>query len=290
MESPARKSGRGGAPQRVGSVPVLPTRARPDEGVAVAVLVVEQVGVNRRVERGIVQLDREVVAALGGPLRPGRPDLGAADVDPMAGGVVGGPAGLGDDADVLGLNAEGDDLALELAVDLLEGTDAGHVTSPWLSRARDHRGLDGDRSAGGDRRRTRRAGAQRRMAAVRVSCLTRNGLQPKGRKSIRRRCVPGDRGAPSFGQIKPGRGRVVRAPNSILRRRGAHVGCPQQEAGRCRRKKRNPGVQRQRLQDPPPVRSGTPTDGVSVSARTKAYCERFNRGNVADREDEPPLL
>src|SRR5690242_4937564 len=35
----------------------------------------------------------------------------------------------------------------------------------WLSRARDHRGLDGDRKAGGDRRRTRsRAGAERRMA------------------------------------------------------------------------------------------------------------------------------
>src|SRR5450432_1693204 len=40
-----------------------------------------------------------------------------------------------------------------------------------------------------------RAGAQRRMAAVRVSCRARNGLQPRGRKSIRRRCVSGDRGA-----------------------------------------------------------------------------------------------
>src|SRR5579864_3310748 len=33
------------------------------------------------------------------------------------------------------------------------------------ARARDHRGLDGDQEAAGDRRRTRRAGAQRRMAA-----------------------------------------------------------------------------------------------------------------------------
>jgi hypothetical protein len=38
--------------------------------------------------------------------------------------------------------------------------DAGRVVSPWLFRARDHRGFDGDRQAAGDRRRTRRAGAQ----------------------------------------------------------------------------------------------------------------------------------
>jgi hypothetical protein len=52
-----------------------------------------------------------------------------------------------------------------VVADLLEGTDGSHVASPWLSRARDHRGLDGDQQAAGDRRRTRRAGAQRRMAA-----------------------------------------------------------------------------------------------------------------------------
>src|SRR6202041_2711027 len=100
---------------------------------------------DRCVERWIVQLDREVVAALVGPLRPGGPDLGAADVDPMAGGIVVGAVGLWDDADVLGLDAQGDDLALELTAGLLEGTDVGHVTSPWLFRARDRRGLDGDR-------------------------------------------------------------------------------------------------------------------------------------------------
>src|SRR5258708_32049693 len=80
----------------------------------------------------------------------------------MAGGIVVGPVGLGDDADVLGLDAQGHDLALELAADLLEGTDVGHVTSPWLFRARDRRGPDGDRSAEGDRRRTRRSGSPSR--------------------------------------------------------------------------------------------------------------------------------
>ena len=63
-------------------------------------------------------------------------------------------------------------------------------------RARDHRGLDGDREAEDDRRRTRsRAGAQRRMPAERLSCLARNGRKPRGRKSLRRRCGSDDRGA-----------------------------------------------------------------------------------------------
>src|SRR5260221_14788659 len=88
--------------------------ARPDEGEGLAVLVVEEIGVDRRVEAGIVELDREIVAALVGALRPGGPDLGAADIDPVAGGVVVGPVGLGDDADTLGLDAQGDDRALEL--------------------------------------------------------------------------------------------------------------------------------------------------------------------------------
>src|SRR5215471_10914190 len=49
-------------------------------------------------------------------------------------------------------------------------------------RARDHRGLDGDLQAEGDRRRTHlRAEAQRRMAAVRLSCLARNG-RAQGKK------------------------------------------------------------------------------------------------------------
>jgi hypothetical protein len=46
-------------------------------------------------------------------------------------------------------------------------------------RARDHRGLDGDLQAEGDRRRTHLgAGAQRRMEAARLSCLARNGRSP----------------------------------------------------------------------------------------------------------------
>ena len=39
----------------------------------------------------------------------------------MARGVVVAAVGLGDDADTLGLDAEGDDLALELVADLSSG-------------------------------------------------------------------------------------------------------------------------------------------------------------------------
>ena len=61
-EKPRPEAGRGIVVS--GSVAVGLAAARPDEGEALAVLVVEEVSVDRRVEAGIVQLDREVVAAL----------------------------------------------------------------------------------------------------------------------------------------------------------------------------------------------------------------------------------
>ena len=48
---------------------------RPELRIALAVFVVEQVRVDRCVEGGIVELEREVVGALFRALRPGRPDL-----------------------------------------------------------------------------------------------------------------------------------------------------------------------------------------------------------------------
>ena len=53
---------------------VLP-RPRPQQGVAFATLVVEEVGVDGRREGGIVELEREVVASFLGALRPGGTDL-----------------------------------------------------------------------------------------------------------------------------------------------------------------------------------------------------------------------
>ena len=61
----------------------------------------------------------------------GGADLGAADQDPVAGGVLAGGALVGDDAHVLGLDAEGDDVAGELVrAGLLEGADGRHCKSP----------------------------------------------------------------------------------------------------------------------------------------------------------------
>src|SRR5882724_2993381 len=63
----------GGALVLSGSVAVLPTGARPDEGEGFSVL--DEVGVDRSREARIVEFDREIVAALVGALRPGGPDL-----------------------------------------------------------------------------------------------------------------------------------------------------------------------------------------------------------------------
>ena len=51
-------------------------RARPDQGVATALFVVEKVRVDRSVEARIVELDREVVALFRGALGPGGTDFG----------------------------------------------------------------------------------------------------------------------------------------------------------------------------------------------------------------------
>src|SRR5260370_24542015 len=117
----------------VRSVAVGPAAARPDQAEGLAVFVIEEVGVDRRGEARIVELDREVIAALAGALRPRGTDLGAADKHPVARCVVARPAGLRNDTDAFGLDAQGDDLALELvAAGFLEGTDGCHFVSPWL--------------------------------------------------------------------------------------------------------------------------------------------------------------
>src|SRR5487761_2158715 len=163
--------------------------ARPDQRVAFAVLVVEEVGVDGGVEAGIVQFEAEVFAALVGALGPGGADLGATDHHAVAGGVLAGSAQVGDDAHALGLDAEGDDVAGELVrAGLLEGADGCHVKISIFRFEPAPCGLDGDRPAGGDRRRIAsgspsrlRVGvriateAKRRTAQARFSCFARNG-------------------------------------------------------------------------------------------------------------------
>ena len=49
--------------------------------------------------------------------------IGPAHIDAVAGSVLVGAVALGDDPDALGLQAQGNDLSLEVAADLLERTD-----------------------------------------------------------------------------------------------------------------------------------------------------------------------
>jgi hypothetical protein len=66
------------------SVAVGLAAAGPDQAEGLAVLVVEEVGVDRSVEARIVQLDREIIAALAGALRPRCSDFNSASINPVA--------------------------------------------------------------------------------------------------------------------------------------------------------------------------------------------------------------
>src|SRR5260370_12182228 len=124
---------RAGRRRRLRSVAVGPAAARPDQAEGLAAFVIEEVGIDRRGEARIVELDREIVTALRGALRPSGADFGSRNKDPVARCVVAGPVGLWNYADAFGLDAQGDDLALELAVaGLLEGTDVCHDVLPCL--------------------------------------------------------------------------------------------------------------------------------------------------------------
>jgi hypothetical protein len=70
---PARRAGRFMWPPLV---IVGLAAAGPDQGVGLGVFVVEEVGVDRSVEARIIELDREIIAALAGALGPDGSDLG----------------------------------------------------------------------------------------------------------------------------------------------------------------------------------------------------------------------
>ena len=116
-------------------------------------------------------------------------------------------------------------------------------------RARDHRGLDGDRRPQAIDAAPLGAGAQRRMAAGGLSWLARNGRRrgPRacgvGRKSRRRHCGKAIEALPSCGPMRPSRGRAGRAPDSPSRRRRGRYGSVQ-EVRLYGRRNRTPGVQR----------------------------------------------
>ncbi|CAH1658317.1 hypothetical protein CHELA40_30287 [Chelatococcus asaccharovorans] len=86
-----------------GSVAVAADRSRPDEAVALAVLILDQVGVDRSGEARIVELEAQIVAAFVGLLGPGGADFYAADEDPVTGSVFAARARIGNDTDLFGL-------------------------------------------------------------------------------------------------------------------------------------------------------------------------------------------
>jgi len=130
QRAPARWSGRGSCDWRQS----LFLRGR-DQMRGVAVLVIEQVRVDRRDERGIVELEREVVA---GPLRSASTTRLRSRRGPHRPG--GWERSRWRDwssammADALGPHAQGDDLALEVAADLLEKNRCSPCHSPRCSR------------------------------------------------------------------------------------------------------------------------------------------------------------
>src|SRR5499427_8612516 len=199
------------------SVAVVLAAAGPDQAEGLAAFVIEEVGVDRRGEARIVELDREVIAALIGALRPGGADLCAADEDPVAWRVVAGPAGLRNDADAFGLDGEGADLALNSLPDFLKEPMVAMSFLLGCSSPR-HRGLDGDRKAAGDRRphplgpehsggwRRRDFLASRGMGAAGDPALA--GWQAQGKKVSPPPLRQGDRGLQSCGPITPSRGRA----------------------------------------------------------------------------------
>ena len=139
---------------RLGSIAPAVVRAGPDERVCVAFFVLEEVGVDGRIEAWVVELEAQVLTVLVRLLRPGGANLGTTNQYAVAGSVFTAGAGVGDDAHVLGLNAEGDEFTGELVgAGLLEGADGSHVMSPLSVFEPAPCGLDGDRQAGSDWRR-----------------------------------------------------------------------------------------------------------------------------------------
>src|SRR5271165_3983057 len=128
----------------------------------------------------------------------------------MAGGVVAGASGFRDDANVLGLDAEGDDFALELVAYLLEGTDAGHVFSPGCfgpataaaSMAIDRPGTIGDAS-GTDRSRAEDAVAKTLLPREEWASAQGKKVESDG---VAAQAIEAQ---PVFGQIKPKRGQAL---------------------------------------------------------------------------------
>src|SRR5215831_3887419 len=165
-------------------------------------------------------------------------------------------------------------------------------------RARDHRGLDGDLQAQGDRRRTHlRAESAAEDGGGETFLPREEWAKPRGRKSHRRRCGTGDRGADVLWPDQAIRGPVARAgPTALRRRRGGNR--VTRTRGRPRvAKERNPCVQmgvtsmsRQPARQRPHCGScRIHRDAASVRASAAATALWSRVGAIRDRlRQQPP--
>ena len=128
------------------------------------------------------------------------------------------------------------------------------------------------------------------MAAVRLSCLARNGRRPRGRKSLRpplrlrrsRRSRPSARS--SHGEAVWSARRTASSGEDV-----ADIERPAQEARLSRRRKGNPGVRKDNVTTRQSVPTATPPmERVSVGLRGARQPERSNeRPGVPGHADEP---
>ena len=127
---------------------------------------------------------------------------------------------------------------------------------------------------------------------MRLSCLARNGRSPGEESLSAAVAAQAIEAQPSFGQIKPWRGRWSRANSILGRRRGGHrMSCTR---GRpLRRRKRNRGVEKGGTACPDPGQHMRPHRRiVSRRAETPAWsrskrCSDRSRSSVDDQSTAP---
>src|SRR5882757_6067458 len=125
--------------------------AGPDEVVALAVLGLNQAGVDRHGKARIVQLDGEIFALrLAGGLLPGSAKIRCTGEDAEVGAALA-VALRGDELHGLDVEAQGLDRAGESVLGLGEGADGCHCRVPFFQSGRANRDLDSGRSTGDDR-------------------------------------------------------------------------------------------------------------------------------------------
>src|SRR5258707_4920902 len=126
---------------------------------------------------------------------------------------------------------------------------------------RDHRGLDGDLKAEGDRRRTPWGRSAAEDGGGETFLPREEWAKPRGRMSDRRHCGKAIEALPSCGQIEPSRGRAGRAPDSHRWEKTWQTR-PAQEARLSGRRNRNAGVQKSGRNSPGPSTALVPQTRV----------------------------